>query len=272
MSKNICKNCGTENEEEYIYCKNCGFAFEKERPKNDGETFSSAKFDAKGGSYYSNGRFCVDNIDGIATEEISAFVGKNADRIVSKFSKMEISKSKVSWCWPAALLGYFLGPLGAAIWFFYRKMYKIAGYLVALGVALAIIVSVLNFSAIDLAFDKVYSSFAGGDLDVLLESIEEIADSSETATTLIAQGIEEIANTATCIICGILGFYFYKKHCVNKIHVFRFIHNDQRYYYFNLSAVGGVSGGMMALGIVIMTSINYIISFATMLISIMIIE
>ncbi len=141
----ICPDCGTENEEEYSYCKNCGAKLEIAENKTeyqynntDSGTYNPNFADAK-----SNG-FFVDTITGIPSDEVCAFVGKKSPDILKKFSKMEVTGSKVSWCWPVAILGLLLGPIGSAIWFFYRKMYKPALILVALGLAVNVAVGVLT--------------------------------------------------------------------------------------------------------------------------------
>ena len=141
MNKNICSSCGTENEPEYKYCKNCGneiieaqtppeteFKAEPQaEPVNQQQTYSKTP----------NG-FILDNISGVPTEEVALFVGKKAYKLLPKFSKMEFTGSKISWCWPVAVLGYLFGPLGAAIWFFYRKMYKLGAIFMALSLLLTV--------------------------------------------------------------------------------------------------------------------------------------
>lgn len=286
MNMNICPECGTENEEHYIYCKNCGTEIkdkventeqpaEAKTPEQNEEKFADVTEpepqknyntdhtqppqpqNTYNNDYNPNNGFNVDSIDGIPQEEMALFIGKKANDILPKFTKMEITKSKVSWCWPAAILGFFFGPFGSALWFFYRKMYKPAIVLSVIGAVVTVITTVLTFGTTTIDFDAFFNSIASGNFDVAADAVKE----STSALSIISGLIDDISTTVTCIATGLFGYYIYKNHCVEKIRSYRTVQADQRYYRFGLAAIGGVSGGMLAVGIIIMFAADYIAEF-----------
>lgn len=269
MNKNICTECGTENEGQYQYCKNCGAPIKSEKAEDNKQSYQYTESvpysEPQGYSTYTGGAesaqsgFASGGIDGIPEEEISIFIGKKAHDIMPKFSKMELAHTKVSWCWPAAVLGFLLGPLGAALWFFYRKMYKPAMILSVIGAVVTLVTSVMTIGTASVDFEAFFNAFASGDYDSALGSI----DTSTSILSMLAELIGNAASIGSCILCGLFGYHFYKEHCINKIHAFRTVQADQRYYRLGLASVGGVSGGMLAVGIIIMLCVNYAASFIT---------
>lgn len=287
MDKKICPECGTENEQEYIYCKNCGTPLTSAKPEPvktvEAEFISEEKSESEqnrtesentdpqgenrryyGAPYNAYSSFAY-TIGGIPAEEISLFVGKKASEITPKFIRMEMSRSKTSWCWPAAILGFFFGPMGAAIWFLYRKMYKIGTVLLAAGAVLTCILGVMNYGTDSQTVKSIFDSVAGG-----TASLPGLLDEAASATSVLsvtASAIESITNLASGVLAGIFGFYAYKEHCVKSILNFRTSCPDSRYYKMGLSSVGGVSGGMLAVGIVCIAVVNNAVSLVTALIS-----
>ncbi len=262
--KYFCNECGTENEAEYKYCKNCGNKLFEEKENNAPETGST-----NGGTYFNDNRFVVDTIDGIPSEEMAIFIGKKASDIMPKFTKMAISNSKISWCWPAALLGLFLGPLGAALWFFYRKMYKNAVILSVIGAITTIITSLLTFGTTSSAFQLFADAFFSGDFEAAMNSLAN-ADVPSTILDILAGLITDITDFLTFLLTGLFGYHLYKNHCAEKIHSFKTYQADQRYYRLGLSSIGGVSGGMLAVGIIIMITVENFVSIITAIASMII--
>ncbi|MEE1330132.1 MAG: zinc ribbon domain-containing protein [Acutalibacteraceae bacterium] len=287
MDKKICSECGTENEQEYIYCKNCGallgtaktepqkapaveFISDKKtepeyrntesetaNPQGDQRQYYGTQYTPYSSSSYT--------IGGIPAEEAALFVGKKSAEIMPKFIRMEITRSKVSWCWPAAILGFFFGPMGAALWFLYRKMYKIGTVLLVAGAVLTCIFGAMNYGTDSQTVKNIIDSFAGS-VVFLPELIDEAA-SETTVLGVIASALESITDLASGIIAGVLGFYVYKEHCVKSILNFRNSCPDSRYYKIGLASVGGVSGGMLAAGLVCIVVVNNAVSLVTALIS-----
>lgn len=276
MDKWICSECGTENEKEYIYCKNCGAksVSEQERcadktdygfknnpnfthnenfyntPNGENPNFSHQSspfvnngYNSQYQGYESAEEPQIESIGGIPTDEIALFIGNKANKILPKFAKMELTGTKTSWCWPAAVLGFCFGPMGSALWFFYRKMYKAALILLAVGAALNILLTVFSCST---TADRLNGFF--NTLDIRY-SQDASAKNKNTVSDRISDDVEYIVNVATCIVTGLFGFFLYKKHAVKKIKGYREYNSDPRYYRLGITAVGGTSPGMTVLGI-----------------------
>lgn len=204
--------------------------------------------------------------DGIPQEEIALFIGKKAAVIMPKFIKMEITNSKTSWCWPAALLGFFFGSMGAALWFYYRKMYKPAALLTVIGAVINIVTAALTFNSGSVDFTALYRSILAGDAQSIINAFKTLGDSS-TVLDFIATAISNAADLATCILTGLYGYYLYKEHCIKSINRFRMSIPDRRYYTMGLASVGGVSGGMLAVGIICMIVVSNLITVLTSVVS-----
>lgn len=287
MDKKICSECGTENESDYIYCKNCGTlltAAAKPAETENAETenrvpalefISQEKTEpqevptvqpnnnTENSGYTPN---AAPAAGGIPQEELALFIGKKSAVIMPKLIKMEITNSKVSWCWPAALLGFFFGPMGAALWFFYRKMYKTGALLAVIGAVVNIIVAALTFNTASADYTLLYRSILSGDLQSVLNAFSSIGSTS-TLLDVIADVISSAADLVTCILTGLFGYYMYKEHCIKAINNFRMNISDRRYYTMGLASVGGVSGGMLAVGIICIIVVNNLTSAVTAVIS-----
>ena len=251
MEKNICSSCGTENEAEYKYCKNCGAEIEVAQREPETQFADESDYAQPQQNYnYTANSIFTDNISGIPMDEVACFIGKKANNILPKFSKMELSGSKVSWCWPVAVLGYLFGPIGAAFWFFYRKMYKPAVILSVIGAVTTILTTVLT-GGIEIDFEAIYEAVQAGDIYGYLNALG-LDSSARTLTVVISSLINNIVSILSCVIGGMFALNAYKNHCVEKIISYRAVQADQRYYKLGLASIGGVSGGMVVLGIVIM--------------------
>ncbi len=263
MDKNICPKCATENEKEYEYCKNCGTPI-KEKPTKS----AAPDFDATAPNNYSysytDGNFVMDRIGGIPSDEVAVFVNKNSTNIIAKFSKMELTNTKVSWCWPVAVLGFLFGPVGAAFWFFYRKMYKKAAIFTAIGIALNLFTALITASMPILDYEALMIQILNNDLSGVIQSI----GTPTLILMLLSDVVTSVASILTCILCGMFALNAYKNHCVKAICDFKASVADQRYYRFGLSSLGGTSAGMVVLGILIYYISNFIISFALTIFSI----
>lgn len=292
MDYNVCKECSTANEPEYIYCKNCGTPLkeikkdtgaysQKQNPNFEHNTYSSYRAgEGKNGGEnpnfshqqenYSNGysgsnEFMVDSIDGIPMDEVALYVGKNSYKICPKLSKLELTGGKASWCWPTAVLGYFFGPLGSAIWFLYRKMYRAAAILIAIGVVFSVINIALTFDSVKETTSSILDSVQENSEFSLFDELLEEESLSEREK--VADAISEIVSIVTAAVTGIFAFFSYKKHLTANIKRYRSSGLDSKYYRMGLTALGGTSGGMVALGIVILFAVDMLISFGVMIIS-----
>lgn len=282
---NICKECGTENEECYIYCKNCGAPLNAEKAQTErlnnfrhrkkqkntvfennsqNPNFSHGAADNFDGnsenpnfshgasSFYDgvNSNFShneenrrtdayayavPENICGVSTEDMAYFVGIKANEIIPKFAKMEAEQTRISWCWPAAVLGFLIGPLGSALWFLYRKMYKAAGLLLIFGAALLCAAELIPEWLVNIGIAQ----------DFVLVS---------------KTGFLQIIRITFCLVTGLFGYHIYLQHAIKKIRGYCAFACDPRYYKIGLSAIGGTSGGMAALGVLAIFAVTAIIS------------
>ena len=246
-----CKNCGTENEEKYSFCKNCGTPLQSDAQK------VKYRYD-----YYADK--IPDTIEDIPSNDFANFVRANRYKILDKFSKMSLTGSKLSWCWPAAILSFFFGFFGASIWLFYRKMYRYATIALLIGVlVLGIHTAVTYDVAVTLGeqLREVFIEMQTGDNREHLYTLEAILQNfTGTREVMASNLINEFANYSAAFFYGLFGMYLYKKHSVKKITAYRATNIDSAYYDFGLSALGGTSIGMAVLAVIIAITINNIIS------------
>ncbi|MBR0465926.1 MAG: zinc ribbon domain-containing protein [Clostridia bacterium] len=247
--KNVfCGECGEENEPAFEYCKNCGAPLKREEPINS--EYVGAEYQNNNGYGYSAP---IESIDGIKSDEIALFVGRKAPVILPKLTNMEMSGSKISWCWPVAVLSFFFGPLGAALWFFYRKMYKWAWCLVAFGFLTTLFVTVLRGDTVSLG--QMIESFTDGKI-----ALNELYTITSDWRFLLSETIDDVVNLASAILLGMFSFSIYKNFATSKIREYREKNSDPRYYRMGLSVVGGTSSGMVWVGILCMTLSDIVIS------------
>ncbi len=263
--KIICSECLTENEQKYEYCKNCGAKLnrsdaETQNPTNNGNfggtynnasNFDNNQTNAQYGespqSDFSHGNTFVESINGIPYGEVATFVGKKANKYMPVFSRLEITGGKISWHWPCAILSFLLGPLGVALWYFYRKMYKHAAIFAGLGVLLSIVSELtLGSWAVSEDFFQSYFSILTG------EALENPLLNADSLKYEIANLISSLVETALAIICGLFTHGWYKEHISKTILKYRASNVDMRYYQMGLVSLGGTSGGMLALGFAVM--------------------
>ena len=273
MDNKICPECGTENEPQYPYFKNCGINLNAEaaspvtaEPQEQPHADNRNQQSGYGYNYNPYGAYNGGSIEGVPNEEVELFVGKKSYSIMPKFIKMEITRSKTSWCWPPAILGFFFGPLGAALWFFYRKMYKPAAILAAIGAVVDIIYAVLTMNYVDTYSEALFNSL---DTATLADIIEAFGNMATSVPYILATALNNIATVATFVLTGLFGFSLYKNHCISKIKGFKLYNADPMYYRLGLTSLGGTSGGMLTLGIVIMLASSSISEFVTSIISLM---
>ena len=289
MEEKICRECGTVNEPEYFYCKNCGTALSqntntvKENAENTNFSNTEKPFYNSNFSHQSNfgvpqepqnvptgnPYFVLDSIEGVPMEEISIYVGKNAQKICPKFEKMELTKSKSSWCWPAAILGFIFGPFGSALWFFYRKMYKIALIFAAVGILFSALISVSTADSVNKYVQKFVNSKSFSTfIEYYNQSEETRQEQKNDLKTLVTELLTNVSRIGSTIVAGVLGYYWYKKKVIRDIKYYKSSAIDSRYYKIGLSAVGGTSGGMLALGIGIIIANSVISSIVQVALSI----
>ncbi len=266
MSK-FCKNCGTENDDRFSYCKNCG------TPLDATEKTTNEQYYRYNPYTYSNP--VPQEIDGVPTEEIGMFVNSNRQKIIDKFSKMSITRSRISWCWPAAILSMLFGFFGAAIWLFYRKMYKYGAIALAVAIIVLGVNTVITYEPTVNFFEQSANAFyelKGSNPDIegfRAQLTDALAQYTATPEMMLSNFINEAATYCATIIYGLFGMYLYKTHAVRKITEYRAINKDSEYYAYGIKAIGGTSAGMAILAVIITVVIQNIVSSVPLLISIL---
>lgn len=258
-----CKNCGTQNEKEFEYCKNCGAKLEEEQINQNGNSFNQDS------SFNPNFTYNEPFYEGVTPSEMTLFVGKKSCDILPKFQKMKLSHSKVSWCWPLAVLSFLFGPFGAAIWFFYRKIYKYAWLFSGIGLLFSAITMIINFDQLNYLFDNLINAFKTGDISNLVEISEKNVINISTTSQILSY-IDDLVNIALTVVTGIFGYYIYMNHAIEQIKSYKNENNDPRFYQMGISSIGGISGGMLAVGILVMIGSDMVISIIASLFTILV--
>ena len=264
----VCPECGTQNEPDYEFCKNCGAPLIRNEAEPQPSYFTppadapqnNAQHQYQNGSQYQGGYApppyaSYTSQEGIPAEDFAIFIGKKADRILPKFMQMELSGSKVSWCWPIAILAWFLGPIGAGFWFLYRKMFKPAILLFTIGIVLDVAVSAFTPNI------NIDPSVLTGDMYQSFTEIYNALFTGMTPVMLILSYISKFLYLLTCALTGIFAYHLYKKHCVTKILSYRQSGIDMRFYKLGLASVGGTSAGFLVIGVFSVAIIKSLLTF-----------
>lgn len=260
-----CTKCGTPNEPDYKFCKNCGapVSANQSTPLSSAEVVSQPCPPVNEPVLKVADRIINTEgftIEGASIEEISLFVGKKAPKFFPKFASMHLNLTKTSWCWPPAILAFFLGPLGVAIWYFYRKMPTKA-------LTFTVIATLIHFLDATLPallvpdiladiprpycvpFDMI-TDFISGDINTLLS-----INNYKIIPILLLYFINIVVGFGILIFVGVFSVNTYKNHCISKISEYKKSNLSSPYYKLGLSSLGGTSSTMAWLGIAIMVAV-----------------
>ena len=130
-------------------------------------------------------------------------------------------------------------------------MYKQATLLAILGAILTIVTSVITGIITPELTNSLNYVLESGDINAILNALNSIPPSKVVIYTVFTL-LNDLINLLIFILCGIFGFSIYKNHCIEKIHLFKMHQSQSPYYKLGLASIGGVSGGMLALGVIIM--------------------
>lgn len=242
----FCVNCGTENKEEYKFCKNCGAELpDLSESYTPPVSISAEKVEADEGEIY-----------GISVKHLKTFIGKNHEKILSRFDGMELADSRVSWCWPAAILGFFFGFFGISFWLFYRKMYKPALLSALIGTVFYIAQAFFAYEALKGVIPQLAQFFSpalfeSGNYQLFLQSLSNTLTSGVVGVNF-ANIFADIEKTLAVILGGLFGLNLYKNHVVKKVTDIFTQHAEDETSCIYLKKSGGTHGGMAILGVVIM--------------------
>ncbi len=252
----FCVKCGTENKQEYTFCKNCGAVLPDLQEDYTPPVIIKPKEDATD----------EEKIFGIAKKHLKKFVGKNHEKILSRFSGLELANSNVSWCWSAAVLGFFFGFFGISFWFFYRKMYKSAFISVLIGTVFYIVQAFFAYQQIEMILPQLAelfkpAVFESGNYELIISSIENSLSVNYGGVNF-SNIIADTEKFLGVIFGGLFGLTLYKNHVIRKVADILEEYADADWLFIHLKRKGGVSGGMAFLGVIIMIIITLAVSTA----------
>ncbi len=196
-------------EADTINCGMCGEAYDKNLnncPKCNAPNFAKVgggrfmAFDFMGGVPAE-----MDLGSGVTAAEAKKFVMTNTQRYIPKFAGFNAGK-KTSWNWLA-----FLFPCG---WALSRKMYLLGSILGALQIALTMLSAPLTLAleAYDFSSAQNYMEISQLVAQTVVNDINKIG---VWVVAIAAAGV--IFNLLLCIITGIFGDLWYKKHAIKTI-------------------------------------------------------
>lgn len=245
----ICPNCSTQNNDEYSFCKECGAALIQ-------PDFKEAEPQVRYTGPYDYERPEVKDYDGVTDTEMRVFVGKRDSKIMPKFSRMQLSGSKTSWCWAAAIFGFLFGFFGLSYWFFNRKMNKVAFGCIAIGLAVGIAQTAITFNTSVMMYDQIFALIRNYiqdmDLSAFNQGFDFIVNQFSTMPSIsLANFLADIENYTATVLGGIFALGLYKNHAIAKIKQYKTTAITDNYYLYRIELLGGTSGGMVVLGIVI---------------------
>lgn len=250
----FCVNCGTENKQDYKFCKNCGAELPDLEENYTPPVSASTEADDGGN----------EKIYGVSKKHLKTFIGENHEKILSRFSGMELADSNVSWCWPAAVLGFFFGFFGISFWLFYRKMYKSALSSVLIGAVFYIVQAFFVYQSfvgllprLSELFDPAF--FESGNYQLFFQSLENALSTSVIGVNF-ANIFADIEKTLAVIFGGLFGLNLYKNHAIKEVTDILEEYSSNETLDMQLKKSGGVQGGMAFLGVVIMLIITSVTS------------
>ncbi len=264
-----CVQCGAENRSDFKYCKLCG----AELPCVDQKV--CREYDPE----REEPEFSADSED-ISLKEMSVFVGKNSNDIVSRFAALEQNGKKACFCLPAFLFGLFFGLPGAAIWFLYRKMKKTGAILLLISVAMSVISLIFTFSVQCEYYSQLFTDMDYyGRLFALnpAEAVSWLSNYINQLTYNISASLTAaippvvrfftgyFANFAVPIILSFFAISIYKDYSLEKISDIKRGSKTYGIYTHKLKTQGGTSVAAPILGIIIYLIISGIISLIPLL-------
>ncbi len=247
--KKICPNCQAENIGSARYCARCGTPLQETDPQNDpfGDSFE------------------LGSIDGISGGDMTTYIGRKAPGILPKF--FAISADRTAFCWPAAVWGIVFGPLGVAVWLFWRKIFKPAWAFLIIAVLLAYLPFVgfclSDPPGVKETYREQYAQLQKE--EQFAEKEDGIAEMTamNNAYQIFIQNFAEFQQKPifryttiafellAALVGGLFGYVWYKNSAVRRIKVYRRNNLDPRYYQLGLMKQGSTSGGFAVLAFVL---------------------
>ena len=223
-----CTRCGAMNEVENAYCKSCGSPLSNNagdaarygtdsaaRPGRSGAPEESFDYQTFYRDMTDNRQFAAidpnETLEGIPAAEWASFIGRSSYTYLHIFKRMELLNRKVTMSLSAMLFSPF--------YFFYRKAWKPA-------IISLIIWLVLETPAV---------------LWALKLSESALTAQLSTATLEVLMQTASVLTMVFRLLCGMFGFYLYKKDSAARIQRIRRQYADPQRRAFELTVQGGIS-------------------------------
>lgn len=237
----ICPNCKTNNPASAAFCQACGTSIESQpvySVPEDAPLYGQPNFTPNSDRTF---EFSTETGEKISGEEMYRIMGKNGDKYLEKMAKSELSGASVGWCWHVFWLSFVFGPIGAALWFIYRKMYRFGIILLAIGLLFDGLTTATSIS-IDPSVLKEMTSIA--DLANLVAEVQ-------TPLSVAVSSLSNLVELASAILLPMFAVHIYKNHCKKTILKIRHTATDPVHTNILYDAWGGTSGGALAAAIVV---------------------
>ncbi len=265
MDKINCIRCKAENNDDYKFCINCGAHL----PKNHSIPFRENTCLSQNDPPTAAEPL---DFDGVSSAEMTAYIEKNADKILPKMYNMQKYNQRVSFCFPVFFLGLLLGFIGISMWCFYRKMKKLGFIFLFLGLFFALGDLIVNLSATTQLISghaKLLAEFFANSQAINpifpAAAFEEIFARYNDAYIGIFSFLNQyVGGIIAPVLMGMFGLHFYKTKALLDI---KEIKNTipSAYVFDSIAEKGGTSGGLLSIPIIFYILI-FIVSFVLLLV------
>lgn len=224
MNNKFCRYCGTENNYDYIFCKKCGKPLDTEsgnasNPYGNpnaggysyGNPYANAPYQSSPYNTPPYGNPLPDTIDGVNTEDVAIFLGKDSRKYLPIFAGIE-TKSRNGLNLLVLLLSVLVSPLFAAFWFMHKRMNKI-------GLFIFLIFTAFEFGNLIAAFSVVKEVFTSiamfSDVDQATAIMLNQIESNSLLSAL--SSVSQLVSLVIAVVSGIFANKWYKNHVISTI-------------------------------------------------------
>ena len=186
----------------------------------NGNTYNNPPYGNTNGNTYNNPPYgnpqplynsIPDSMEGVNTEDISIFLGKDSPRYLPVFAKLETKKStEVNLL--VLLVSFLVSPFFAAFWFMHKRMNK-------LGLFLFLILTAFEFGNLIAGFSVVKEVFCSitmySDPETIMAMVFKEIESASLLSAL--SSVSQLVSMAVAIVSGLFANKWYKKHVISTI-------------------------------------------------------
>ena len=195
-----------------------------------------------------------DSIEGVKTEDVSLFLGKDSRKYLPVFANIEAKRTNGVHLL-VLLLSLLVSPFFAAFWFMQKRMYKIGLLFFCILFALQTGYLVATFSYVS---DLLSSVSLGFDYNELLYRISTKMESISTLSLL--NSVNQLVSLLISVISGLFANKWYKKHVITTIK--SIAAENEEGYKLALVEKGGTKNGLWITLLALTVASIFVISFA----------